>query len=121
MAEILPPPGPDAKVIETYTARGFRISKAEYLGAVVVVADQVLPLEVKALPELQAKHLSMLDTFEVSYLIVGTPKPVSLPFELITALKAKGIVPEVMELGAACRTYNVLRTEGRQVAAALIP
>jgi uncharacterized protein len=27
---------------------------------------------------------------------------------------------EVMDLGAACRTYNVLLSEGRQVAAALL-
>ncbi|HNB26213.1 MAG TPA: Mth938-like domain-containing protein, partial [Alphaproteobacteria bacterium] len=35
-------------------------------------------------------------------------------------LRAAGVVIEVMDTGAACRTYNVLLAEGRKVAAALI-
>jgi uncharacterized protein len=37
------------------------------------------------------------------------------------ALRAHGITVEVMDTGAACRTYNVLLAEGRRVAAALLP
>jgi uncharacterized protein len=36
------------------------------------------------------------------------------------ALKAFSIVPEWMDTGAACRTFNVLLSEDRAVAAALI-
>ena len=36
-----------------------------------------------------------------------------------TELTARGIALEAMELGAACRTYNVLVQEERRVAAAL--
>jgi uncharacterized protein len=44
-----------------------------------------------------------------------------LPGTLRGDLRAAGIVLEPMDTGAACRTYNVLVAEGRQVAAALIP
>ena len=54
-------------------------------------------------------------------LIVGCAPPAEMDAEVILALKAKGIVAEVMDIGAACRTYNVLRAECRQVAAALVP
>ncbi len=37
------------------------------------------------------------------------------------ALKAAAITIEAMDTGAACRTYNVLLTEERRVAAALFP
>ena len=37
------------------------------------------------------------------------------------ALREAGIGVDVMNCGAACRTYNVLVLEGRQVAAALFP
>ena len=37
------------------------------------------------------------------------------------ALKARGIVVDAMDTGAACRTYNVLLAEDRRVAAALLP
>jgi uncharacterized protein len=40
--------------------------------------------------------------------------------ELREALRPAGIVIEAMDTAAACRTYNVLLTEERRVAAALI-
>ncbi len=121
MADVTPLIGPEAKIIHNYTARGFRINGAEYLGAIVIAGDEVLPLDVRAVTELQPAHLAGLERFDVSYLIIGAAKAALLDAALLTALKARGIVAEVMELGAACRTFNVLRTEGRQVAAALIP
>jgi uncharacterized protein len=36
-------------------------------------------------------------------------------------LRARGIALECMNLGAACRTYNILASEGRPVAAGLFP
>ena len=41
--------------------------------------------------------------------------------ELRAKLRAAGISLEPMDTGAACRTYNVLVSEDRRVAAALIP
>jgi len=38
-----------------------------------------------------------------------------------TTLEAAGIGVEVMNSPAACRTYNVLLSEGRRIAAALLP
>ena len=38
----------------------------------------------------------------------------------IAWLPGDGIGVEVMDSGAACRTFNVLMAEGREVAAALI-
>ena len=43
------------------------------------------------------------------------------PLDLRRALETRGIAIEYMDLGAACRTYNVLAQEGRAVAAALFP
>jgi uncharacterized protein len=40
--------------------------------------------------------------------------------EMRRELRARSIGLEVMELGAACRTYNVLASEGRDVVAALL-
>ena len=42
------------------------------------------------------------------------------PPELRAALRERGVVLEPMNTGAACRTFNVLLTEGRRAAAALI-
>ena len=121
MTDVTPLLGPEAKIIQNYTARGFRISGAEYLGAIVIAGDEVLPLDVQNVTELKSSHLALLERFEVSYLIIGAAKAAMLDAALLSSLKSRGMVAEVMELGAACRTFNVLRAEGRQVAAALIP
>jgi uncharacterized protein len=42
------------------------------------------------------------------------------PAALLAPLYERGIGVEVMDTGAACRTYNILVTEGRIAAAALI-
>lgn len=62
-----------------------------------------------------------LAPFPVELLIIGTGRNlIALPQELRTALKARGISTEAMDTGAAARTYNVLLSEDRRVAAALI-
>jgi len=43
------------------------------------------------------------------------------PADLRARLEAVGLGVEVMNSPAACRTYNVLLSEGRRVAAALLP
>lgn len=43
------------------------------------------------------------------------------PPDFRTALEEAGIGVEVMSSPAACRTYNVLLSEGRRIAVALIP
>jgi uncharacterized protein len=41
------------------------------------------------------------------------------PMEWMAALMSRGIGCDVMDTGAACRTYNVLVSEGRKVVAAI--
>jgi uncharacterized protein len=57
----------------------------------------------------------------VELLLIGTGKStMPLHHEIKTFLKSKNIAVEIMDTGAACRTYNVLLSEERRVAAALI-
>ena len=60
-------------------------------------------------------------TEPVDILIVGCGARFVLPSpDLRRALRGAGIVLEWMDTGAACRTFNVLLAEDRQVAAALV-
>jgi len=53
--------------------------------------------------------------------ILGTGESQQFPApDVFAAVAAQGIGFEVMDNGAACRTYNVLLAEGRRVALALI-
>ena len=121
MTDVTPLDSASAQVVQAYTARGFRISNVEYLGAVLIADDKVLPLDVQNVTELKPAHFDALKASGISYLIIGSGVVRMLDTSLIKALKDVGVVAEMMEIGAACRTYNVLRTEGRKMAAALIP
>ncbi len=59
---------------------------------------------------------------EVDVLFVGTGADIAhLPADLRGALEAAGIGVEIMNSPAACRTYNVLLSEGRRIALAALP
>lgn len=58
---------------------------------------------------------------QVDVLFVGTgPEIAPLPVPLREALEQAGLGVEIMSSPAACRTYNVLLSEGRRIAVALI-
>lgn len=59
---------------------------------------------------------------DVDVVFVGTGAEIAhLPVDFREALEEAGIGVESMASPAACRTYNVLLSEGRRVAVALIP
>jgi len=59
---------------------------------------------------------------EVDVIFIGTGAEIAhLPASFREALDAVGIGVEPMSSPAACRSYNVLLSEGRRIAAALIP
>ncbi|GAA4216954.1 uncharacterized protein GGQ68_003007 [Sagittula marina] len=59
---------------------------------------------------------------EVDVLFVGTGAEIAhLPTDLRHQLEEAGLGVEVMNSPAACRTYNVLISEGRRVALAALP
>lgn len=59
---------------------------------------------------------------QVDVLFVGTGADIAhLPDDLHGALTDAGIAAEAMSSPAACRTYNVLLSEGRRIALAVLP
>ena len=72
------------------------------------------------LPGPTATQFLLLTHLAVLLLGCGA-RMVLVPPALREALRAAGVVIEPMDTGGACRTYNVLLAEDRQVAAALLP
>ena len=59
---------------------------------------------------------------DVDVLLIGTGAELShIPADLRAVLEQAGIGVEIMNSPAACRTYNVLLSEGRRIALAVIP
>lgn len=75
-----------------------------------------------SLAALQPADLEAVFALGVEIVIVGTRAAERIaPLEVRRFCRARGFALETMELGAACRTFNVLLTEGRLVAAAIFP
>jgi len=113
-----------AQVIQGYGNGGFRVSGDFIDGAAVVFPHQSLKWDVGA----DVKALSEDDfapiiaaVAEIDVVLLGTGERLVFPdLALKTALKARGLNVEVMDSGAACRTYNVLIADGRRVVAVLL-
>jgi uncharacterized protein len=70
---------------------------------------------------LTSAHLSAVLELKPEVVLLGTGAQLHFPeAEVMRPLIDAGIGFEVMDTGAACRTYNILMAEGRQVLAALI-
>ncbi|MBI1214839.1 MAG: hypothetical protein GC185_03355 [Alphaproteobacteria bacterium] len=122
MVDVTPRIGADAKVIQSYSDKGFRISGVDYPSAVILSGAAAQAVPVGMVADLAPEHFAPLEGEEVSYLVLGCGANAVLPAPAVmAALKDRGIVVEPMTTGAACRTYNVLLAEGRRVAALLIP
>jgi uncharacterized protein len=110
------------QVVETYGAAGFRISGVSFAGSVLVFPDRTELWPVLSLADASLDDFDAVAAHgDVSILLLGCGKRMgSVPLALREGLRARGVVVEPMDTGAACRTYNVLLSEERRVAAALI-
>ena len=111
------------QVIESYGEGRFRISGRVHEGSVIVFPDRTVAWPVAEFGELKPESLDDIAAARktVDVLLLGCGAKMQLvPRILREKLRTAGVVIEPMDTGAACRTFNVLMSEERQVAAALI-
>jgi len=81
----------------------------------------VLPWEPARFDALEAAHFERVAALDPEVVIFGSGARLRFPRPaLLRVLIDRGIGVETMDLGAACRTYNVLVSERRAVVAALL-
>lgn len=112
------------QLIEAYGDGAFRITGERYTGAVIVFPEATFPWDMNGIAGLSLEDFSLVTGREPvpEILLLGTGMRTEfvLP-SLRAAVRELGPVVDIMDTGAACRTYNVLLAEGRRVAAALLP
>lgn len=107
----------EMKPVDGYGPGFFRVGGEVHEGPLALLPSG--PARWHGLPE--------IDTFlavagEIDVVFFGTGAEISaLPADLRGRLEAAGLGVEIMATPSACRTYNVLLSEGRRVAAALMP
>ena len=75
----------------------------------------------QVLNDLAAPHMQVLEELRPEVVLLGSGGRFGWPDKAALApLVQAGIGYEVMDTAAACRTYNILMSDGRRVAAALL-
>lgn len=93
-----------------------------YKEGLIVSPERIVPgwgPEIAA--DLAEKHFEAIVALDPEVIVLGTGKHQVFPEPRVyLAAMQRGVGVEVMDTGAACRTYNILMAEGRRVVAGLI-
>lgn len=109
--------------IDAWGGGGFRVSGDWRPGSLLILDDQPRDWSATSLAELTPETFAEVFAAggAVEFVLLGTGLNNGLPPRAVRdALKAAGVGLEFMSTEAAARTYNVLASEGRRLAAALI-
>ena len=89
--------------------------------SLILTRDKILDWPVRDFFALTSEAFQSLEGLDVDIVVLGTGARQRFPDPRLTAsLSGAGMGLEVMDLKAACRTYNILVAEERKVAAALL-
>jgi len=114
--------GSDLQLIHAYGEGGFRVTGTRYEGDVLVLPRLTQSWRCPELDGLRFAAIGdLLGSTPPPLLLLGTGGAPQTQYpDFATDLKARGISLEVMSTPAACRTWNVLMSEGRNAAALLV-
>jgi uncharacterized protein len=114
----------NAPSIDAYGDGGFRLAGDRHDGSVLIVRDEPRSWGVTAMADLKLTDFAPgleAGAADVEFVLLGTGLRNALPpREVRDGLRAAGIGLEFMDTVAAAKLYNLLTSEGRKVAAALI-
>ncbi len=114
---------PGRPPIEAYGNGGFRFAGMSHRGSILCLPSGVEAWDVADATAVDDAFLQrvLAEGSAVGFVLFGTGRIPAFPRQAVCdAFKVAGVGLEIMDTGAAARTYNVLLAEGRPVAAALI-
>jgi len=114
---------PGRHLIDAYGDGGFRFAEMSHRGSILALPSGIRAWDATEPRGIDTTSLRPVldERAGIELLLVGTGLDiVFLPEALRRRLKEAGIGLDVMQTGAAARTFNILVAENRKVAAALI-
>lgn len=114
---------PGRAPLDAYGDGGFRFAEMSHRGSLLCVPSGIYGWNLTTPSEfsLEAFERVFEEQPDIEVLLVGTgPDLMPLTADLKAAFRKAGILADPMSTGAAVRTFNVLLSEGRAVAAALL-
>ena len=110
-----------ANLIRRYGADYIVVAEREIRDSTIVSATTITTWPPRSVEELTVAHLPALFELSPEVVVLATGATQKFPRAALRAeFATRRIGLEVMEIGAACRTYNVLVSEERKVLAAIL-
>lgn len=108
-------------IIQSVDSTGFIINETLYTSSMLLTDSEMLENTLPAtFSQFDLAVCDYLASFQDAIIIVGTGQQLIFPEKnVLRHIKQLGLQFEFMDIAAACRTYNVLTSEGRKVVAAL--
>lgn len=107
--------------VQAYDHDSVTIREKRYCDNLLVMPKRLEIWTATAFAALTIADFSLLTTWKPEVVLLGTADKLRFPpTEILSSLIQQGIGVEVMDRYAACRTFNILVAEGRDVAAALL-
>ncbi|KTC96622.1 Mth938-like domain-containing protein [Legionella erythra] len=112
----------DPYTVEAYSDTAIQINSTHYTQSLVVSTHELISdWPVQRIGELNDATLSPLLKHQPDIVLIGhTHTGQFAPAGILQQLAAERIALECMSIGAACRTFNVLLSEGRRVVLGII-
>lgn len=109
------------QLVRAYSPSEIRVNDTIVRTSCLLRADQlVTDWRPQSIAELTVDDLAAIFALDPEIVVLGSGSRQRFPAPaLLAQFLSRGVGCEVMDTGAACRTYNVLVTEDRRVVAAL--
>ena len=113
----------NAPFISAYESGWIAVNGEKYTGALIVSSENgCSPWSAQSFDALDASHFVELIASRPELIVFGSGPKLRFPRPVwLAPLMQLGIGVETMDTASACRTYNILASEGRRVIAALLP
>ena len=110
------------KLLRGYSGGGFQVNDDFISGSILLAPRDVQQFPVSDASQLTLELLaSHIDIIEPELFLIGVGgNPTHLYQQFRDYFKKRAIGLDIMSTASACRTWNVLQSEGRKVAACLI-
>jgi uncharacterized protein len=109
-------------VITAYGENSISINGKSFKQSLIITRTKLNEnWELSTVELLQADHINQILAFKPELIIIGTGDELIFPaVEVYSGIIEHGIGVDFMDTRAACRTYNILMSEGRHIVAGLI-
>lgn len=113
----------DHLFIRSVSGAGIQVVDTCYRSALIISATEIITdWSARSVDDIDREHIKRILGLGPEVVLVGTgSRQVFLSPELMAFFYQHNVGVEVMTTDAACRTFNVLVSESRNVVAALLP